>query len=197
MNYIEQLNELIKKNKGILLTSDVTAAGIPRVYLAQLVNSGKLERIARGIYATKDALIDSMHLLQVKYPSVIFSHTTALFLHELTDRDPLQYEVTVPTGYNATNIKNSGVKVYFIKKKYYALGKTRAQTSFGRTINTYNMERTICDILRNRNEIDVAIVSDALKRYVKQKNKNLHQLMEYAENLRVAKILRNYMEVLL
>jgi hypothetical protein len=59
------------------------------------------------------------------------------------------------------------------------------------------MERTICDILRNRNQIDIAIVTDAIKRYVKRKDKNLPQLMRYAELFKVTKLLTRYMEVLL
>jgi hypothetical protein len=109
----------------------------------------------------------------------------------------LQYAVTVPAGYNAKNIKDSGVKVYSIKKELYELGLCSAKTPFGRDIKTYDMERTMCDILRSRNQMDIAALPDALKRYTKRKDKNLSQLMRYAESFKVSKILRNYMEVLL
>jgi len=59
------------------------------------------------------------------------------------------------------------------------------------------MERTICDIIRNRNGLDIEIVTNAMKRYTKRRDKNLPQLMRYAEIFRVSKILRSYMEVLL
>ena len=45
--------------------------------------------------------------------------------------------------------------------------------------------------------MDIAIVTDAIKRYAKRRDKNLPQLMRYAESFRVAKLLRSYMEVLL
>jgi predicted transcriptional regulator of viral defense system len=138
-----------------------------------------------------------MYRLQAKYTSAIFSHDSALFLHDLTDRDPLQYSVTVPAGYNSQNIKDIGVKVFSVKKKLYDLGLTISKTMFGREIKCYNMERTICDILRSRKQLDIAIVTDAIKRYSKRKDKNLPQLMRYAESFRVTKILRSYMEVLL
>ena len=32
----------------------------------------------------------------------LFSHETALFFHDLTDREPLAYSITVKTGYNPT-----------------------------------------------------------------------------------------------
>lgn len=197
MNYKAQLESLIEKNNGLILTKDVTAADIPRVYIGQLLELGILEKLERGIYITKDSFDDTMYRLQAKYPPVIFSHDTALFLYDLTDRDPLQYAVTVPAGYNAQNIKDSGVKVYSIKKELYELGLCYAKTPFGRNIKTYDMERTICDILRSRNQMDIAILTDALKCYAKRKDKNLPQLMRYAESFKVSKILRGYMEVLL
>lgn len=197
MNYIEKLVALINEHNGIILTKHVTEAGIPRTYISELVKNGTLERLERGIYITKDSYDDEMYRLQAKYASAIFSHDSALFLHDLTDRDPLQHSVTVPAGYNSGNIQAIGVKVFSIKKELYDLGLTTGRTMFDREIKCYNMERTICDIIRSRNQMDIAIVTDAIKRYSKRKDKNLPQLMRYAERFGVTKLLRNYMEVLL
>ena len=58
-------------------------------------------------------------------------------------------------------------------------------------------ERTICDMIRNRSQIEIQVFQDALKQYVKRKNKNLHLLMDYAKKLRVNNVLSKYLEVLL
>ena len=197
MNYTEKLIALINEHNGIIFTKHVTEEGIPRTYISELVKNGVLERLERGVYITKDSFDDEMYRLQAKYAYAIFSHDSALFLHDLTDRDPIQYSVTVPAGYNSANIQTSGVKVFSIKKELYELGSNTGRTVFGREIKCYDMERTICDIIRSRNQMDIAIVTDAIKRYVKRKDKNLPQLMRYAESFRVTKLLRSYMEVLL
>jgi len=197
VKHIEKLRALINEHNGIILTKYVTEAGIPRTYIGELMKDGILERLEQGVYITKDSFDDEMYRLQAKYPLVIFSHDSALYLHDLSDRDPLQYSVTVPTRYNAQNIKNIGVKVFSVKKELYNLGLSISKTMFDREVKCYNMERTICDILRSRNQMDIAIVTDAIKRYSKRKDKNLPQLMRYAENFRVTKLLRSYMEVLL
>lgn len=197
MKYNEKLQSLIEDKKGLILTKNASDIGIPRTYLAEFAKKGYLEKLERGVYITKDAFDDAMYRIQAKYPLLIFSHDTALFLHGLTDRDPLQYDGTVPAGYNATNIKKSGAQVYSIKKELYEMGLMTAKTPFGREIKTYDMERTICDILRSRSQIDIAVLTDALKMYAKKPDKNLPKLMRYAEKLKVTNLLRVYMEVLL
>jgi len=65
------------------------------------------------------------------------------------------------------NYNIGGITVFSIKKELYYLGLSTFTTPFGRKIKVYNMERAICDMLRNRNQMDIAILTDALKRYVK------------------------------
>ncbi|WP_240373954.1 type IV toxin-antitoxin system AbiEi family antitoxin domain-containing protein [Bacillus piscicola] len=197
MSYREQLENLIADNNGIVITHEVENRGIPRHYLTLLLREGKLERVSRGIYVTPDAFEDEMYMLQMTKPKVVFSHETALFLHDLTDRDPLEWSVTVPSGYNATNLRDEGIQVYTVKRSLHVMGTTDLETLFGRKVTAYNKERTICDIVRNRNNMDVAILHEALKRYLGSKDKNVSLLMKYAKELRVQNILRNYMEILL
>lgn len=70
-------------------------------------------------------------------------------------------------------------------------------TPFGRPVRTYNVERTLCDMVRSRNRMDGALLPDALKWYVSRKNKNIPLLMRYAEIFQIEKFLRLYLEVLL
>ena len=71
------------------------------------------------------------------------------------------------------------------------------KTSFGNDVPVYDMERTICDIIRSRNHIEIQTFQEALKGYARRRDKNLRTLMHYAELFRVEKILRKYLEVLL
>ena len=179
----------------MLLTKDIIEAGISKQLLSKYVKKGYIERVAQGVYLSKDAFEDAMYVLQARSKKAIFSHETALYLHDLTDRDPLQYTVTLPSGYNASNFKNDGIYVYFIKKDLLNLGVEYGKTPFGRNIRVYNKERTICDIVRNRNVIDSAIINEGIRRYLSEKEKDIPKLLQYAEKFRVEKIIRQYVEV--
>ena len=197
MTGTERLEALLKSSKGVLTAKLAEAHGVHREYLSEFVRQGKLERIVHGIYITPEVWEDKMLILQLRKSRMVYSHETALFLHDLTDRDPVAYSVTVPTGYNTSNLNQEGLIVHTVKKELFDLGICTMQTAFGNDIKAYNMERTVCDILRDRNNQDIAIVSEAIKRYVRKPDKDLNNLMKYAALLRIEKILRNYLEVLL
>ena len=197
MDYHKLLETLLREKEGMLLTKDIIEAGISKQLLSKYVKKGYIERVAQGVYLSKDAFEDAMYVLQARSKKAIFSHETALYLHDLTDRDPLQYTVTLPSGYNASNFKNDGIYVYFIKNGLLNLGVEYGKTPFGRNIRVYNKERTICDIVRNRNVIDSAIINEGIRRYLSEKEKDIPKLLQYAEKFRVEKIIRQYVEVLI
>ena len=197
MNQYKQLDHLLESQNGLLRTEQAMSAGITKPVFYNYVHSKELERVAHGIYLSKDAWVDSMYLLHLRFSHAVFSHETALFFHDLTDREPLQYTVTVKTGYNPTYLKEEGVQVFTIKVELHEVGLTTLQTPFGHDVPVYDMERTICDLLRSRSRIEKQAIRDALRIYASRRNKNLRTLMRYAELFRVEKILRPYLEVLL
>ena len=192
-----ELQSVLNQNGGILTTAQANEVGVSNERLRLLVHSGDLERVTTGIYVLPDEFTDKMFIVQLRRPKIIYSHETALFLHELTDRDPINYMVTVPTGYNPTRLREDGFTVFTIKRELHEIGVTKLTTMFGNSVTVYDLERTICDCLRSRNNLDIAVVTDAIKRYAKRKDKNLNKLMQMAETFKVTKLLRGYMEVLL
>jgi predicted transcriptional regulator of viral defense system len=197
MSVPNELQAVLIRNGGIITTAQANEVGISNERLRLLVKSGDLERASFGVYTLPDEFADKMYIAQLRRSKIIYSHETALFLHGLTDRDPISYTVTVPTGYSATRLRNDGFIVFTIKRELHEIGVTKKATIFGNTVKVYNMERTICDCLRSRNRLDISVITDAIKRYVRRKDKNLNKLMQMAEIFKVTKLLRNYTEVLL
>jgi predicted transcriptional regulator of viral defense system len=194
---LEIIRSILRSQNGRLLTSDLVPYGIPRTYLSIMEKNGEIQRISRGVYSIANVLFDEMVTLQARYKVAIFSHETALYLFGLTDRTPLFYSVTVPAGYNATSLKASGTKVYFVNRDLYQLGLTITKSPHENNVKTFNLERTICDVLRSRNQIDIQFITVALKRYVSKGEKNIDLLYSYARQFRIQKIVREYIEVLL
>ena len=77
------------------------------------------------------------------------------------------------------------------------LGIVTMNTPFGNPVPVYDIERTVCDVVRSRSGIEMQTFQDALKQYAKRKDKDLRRLMRYAQMFHVEKLLRPYLEVLL
>lgn len=194
MNYREELEKLIIEKEGIMLTKEVEEHNIPRQYLSIFVKENKLERISQGVYIEPNEFPDEMYILQSRNSKIIYSHETSLYLHDLTDRDPIELSVTVPYGYNNSKLREKG-NIYTVKKELHQMGTMGCTSLYGRDIKIYDRERTICDIVRNRNNMDIAVLNEGIRRYLNSKNKNIPLLLKYAKKLNVEKIIRNYVEL--
>ena len=119
------------------------------------------------------------------------------FFHDLTDREPSKYSITVKNGDNPVGLKADGIKVYTITKELHDLGVIMMKTPFVHSVPVYDAERTVCDIIRSRSGIEMQTLQDALKQYAARKDKDLRRLMRYAQIFHVERMLRQYMDVLL
>ncbi len=194
---LERIRIILESQHGIILTSDLAKFDIPRTYLSVLARNGEIERVSRGLYRVVNYVEDELFSFQARYKSSIYSHETALYLHDLTDRAPLTYSISVPVGYHSISLKESRHKIFYVNRKLFNLGVISMKSPHENEIRSTNLERTICDILRSRNQIDVQFINESLKRYVGKKERNIDLLYNYARQFRIQKIVRGTIEVLL
>ena len=191
------LLKTIQQNNNTITTSEVMKLGFSRAMLSKYVKEGLLERSRQGVYILPDSVHDDMYTMMLRSEKIIFSHETALFLNGLSERTPFEHSVTIPSNVVLSDVLREECNCYYIKPELFELGMVRKKTTFGNEVRCYDAERTICDLLRSRNRLDEETVISAIKNYAVFGNKDLNRLSAYAEKLRVAKILKQYMEVLL
>lgn len=194
MDKISILKKYIEKNNGILLTSDLKKLDIHRQYIKTLLEENYIERIEKGVYAKKGKILNDFFLIQQRYKTGIFSHNTALYFYNLTDRTPLRYDLTFKSS---VRVNEELISSHYIDNSKYDIGIIKMELSDKTSIYIYELERTIIDILRDRNKIDLQIFNQALNGYVKRKDKNLIKLSKYARVFKVENVLKKYMEVLM
>lgn len=193
----EKIKKLLESSPdGTITAKQVTAAGLHRSILQELVENGDLYRFARGLYVRTSVWEDDFYLLQRKYGRGIYSHDTALYLLGYSDRTPVQYTMTFPKGYNSPSLKQESITIKRVVPENYSFGIIELPSPCGNPIRVYDLERTLCDILRGSGS-DIQIVGVAMKKYAASKGKDIHRLMQYADQLRVKSKVLHYMEVLL
>ena len=197
MTRFDVLDKLVEAGNGYLCTSQVVENGISKPTLAEFVRVRNMGRVAQGVYLAENAWPDELYLLSLSNSQVVFSHETALFLHGLMEREPKFTSVTVKAGYNASHLRKKGIRVYQVKPDLALLGVMDVQTTFGNMVRAYDMERTICDILRYKESLDVQVFQYAMKEYMASDRKNLNHLMAYAKRFQIESVVRTYTEVML
>ncbi len=193
MNYEKRILSLFKN--GYLTAKEVTKNGIPRFYLTKLLKENKIERISRGIYIKKDEIPDEFIILQSKSKNSVYSHETALYLHGFSERIPINYDLTVNSGYNGSLQKMPNVNLFYTKKELVNLGIIDYKLSSGNFIKVYNLEKTICDIIKHKKKIDAEIYNKAIRKYFYSKNKNTIKLYDYAKKMHIYDKVRAIFEI--
>lgn len=197
MDNFEKILKIMKNNGGYITTRELGENNINRYFLTKMIERKQIIRISRGYYGLVDYSADEYYKIISMSEKAVFSMNTALYLHNLSDRTPLIFDITVPYYYGGSLRKNKKVNLYFVKNSVLDLGKIEITSPYGMKIKVYDKERTICDIVKNRKNMDMEIFSKAIKIYIKSNNKNLNKLMKYAKELKIEKKMKEYMEVIL
>lgn len=187
----------IKENNGQITVDDARKLGVDPHLLVDLNNRGQLERVDRGVYVDPAVFEDDMYILQYRFRRGIFFKDSALFLHHMIDRTPDRYQMNFPLGYNAPAIKQYPVQVYRQNVERYSLGVEEVLTPGQHKVRVYNIERTLCDILRTRDASDAKTIRQAMISYAQRQQKDIGRLIQYADLFKVREKINTYMEVLL
>ena len=194
MEYENKILNLFKN--GYLTTKDVTENNIPRTYLTKLIKENKIERVSRGVYIKKNVLVDEFVVLQSKSKYAIYSNATALYLHGFSNRIPIKYDITIKSGYKGSLQKEKNVNLFYTKRELLDLGVINYKLDSGNIIKVYDLDKTICDIIKNKKKIDAEIFNKAIREYFYSKKKNTLKLYEYAKKMNIYNKVRDTFEVL-
>ncbi len=193
---INKVLEIMKVNKGIITSSQIENCGIPRIYLSKMVEKNIIQRIDRGIYATNDYKYDEYHLFQLKYPKTVFSYNTALYFYGMTERTPIKMDISISKNYNPHRFKEL-VNVYRINDELFELGIINKTSPQGMNVRVYNLERTICDIIKDKDSMDIEIRNKAIKKAIKSKEFNASKMFDYAKKMNIYNKVKDYMEAII
>lgn len=190
------LQKTLHENKAINL-KQAEQLGISKMTLSNYHRAGLLDKFSHGIYYLADDVVDDCYALTLVSSKFVFSHETALFLNGLSERTPFAHTVTFASNSSIPKTIKEQCQNFYVKPELFALGICERQTTFGNTVRCYDVERTICDLLRSRNKLDEETVISGVKNCLLRYKVDYNKLAHFAEAFRVLPILKNYTEVLL
>lgn len=191
--------KIIIENEGGLVSGKVLKeAGIQRIAIYSLLDEGFLTKESHGKYGLSDNTPDEYKVIQSRSGKLIFSHATSLYLHGMSDRVPHTLDITVPQGDNISRIKKTypNIRFHYSKKEQWDLGIQDIITPQGYKVKAYDLERCICDLIRDKDSVDTQVYTQAIREYFSGKKCNTRKIIKYSKVFNVEEKVRNYMEVL-
>ena len=194
----EKILDIFRKQSGYARTRDIQNRSIHNKYLRELQDDGTIIKIKNGLYSLPETnQYNSLKEAQLAIPEGIICLGTALSHYELTTWDPPEIHIAIRREQRIKLPEYPPVKLFYFSGEFYKTGITTTELESGETVQIYDREKTICDVIRFRNKIGIDIIKEALGEYIKSRNKNLNKLNAYAKDLKISSVLRQYLEVLL
>ena len=197
MNNADKIEKAFEE-QGYITATNIRTAGIASWFLTDFVRKNGLMKVAKGFYASSNWPVDPFLVFQYKYKKFVFSHSSAAYLHHLADNLPWILEVSGPKNYRPVSPKEAEFVLHTVTAKgIYELGIAEMATPFGNKVLAYDLERTVCDLIKEGDKADKELYVKTLKAYLHHPKKKLSRLMEYAKKMRIGSKVRIIMEVLL
>ena len=145
-----------------------------------------------------------MQIISSLFPEAIIYLESALLLHEYTERIPNEWKIAVgrKMDRNKYDIDYPKIKAHFVEESILEIGVMEIETypdeeGHDTKIITrvYDKDKTICDVIKHRNKIDKEVFNSAIRKYVKDSNKNLNNLYKYARELDILGLIETYVGV--
>ena len=156
-----KLINFLNQNNGYIKTRDFEKLGISRPSIQRYIDKKIIRKVSRGLYIDNTLIEDEFYILQQKFSNIVFSYNTACYLLNLSDRAPYKIDVTT---LNHNNICED-LQIHYVTKDKFDIGIIKIESPYGNPIKIYNAERCICDLLRNKNEVDIELYNKIINNY--------------------------------
>jgi predicted transcriptional regulator of viral defense system len=182
----------------LLRARDVTQYGLPTIALTRLVQAGKLERVARGLYGLPGAKTSehrSLAEVSVRVPKGIVCLLSALRVHEIGTQAPFEVWIAIPQHMVTPRLDQPAIRVVRMSEATLAEGVEHLNID-GVRVPVFNAARTVVDCFRFRNKIGLDVALEALREGWRERKFTMDDLWHHAQSGRVANVMRPYVEAI-
>lgn len=197
MKRADEYKKIFERYGGMMRTKDLQKEKIQYRTLQRLIDQEVVEKVRYGYYQwiNPEDFSEVGTVIRL-FPDAVFCMETALRYYEYSDRTPAEWHLAVSkdSGKSRFKIDYPFVKPHYMEPSWLEVGLTSG-TMDGHKVRIYDKDRVICDCLRYRNKMDKEIFNKAVQRYIADPEKSIPHLLEYAEVLRVKKIVKELIGV--
>lgn len=174
---------------GVIKLSDFTSKGYHNTILDKLIKLGYVGKIKTGYYEWIDDMpVSEAAIINKLFPEGVVCLESALFIYGYSDRVPNAWNVAVSKNNSKSKYKIDYpiMQFYFLIDTYIELGRSTVEYE-GHIISIFDRDRTICDVIRYEKKMDKEVFNKAIFAYVKDPEKRIHKLIDYAKAMNIMK----------
>ncbi|MHA6260027.1 type IV toxin-antitoxin system AbiEi family antitoxin domain-containing protein [Sporosarcina sp. CAU 1771] len=196
----DRLDKVFRRQNGYATTNDLVESGITPYYINKFVKEDYIERVKKGLYRHSDSkLLPEEQIIEVSrlIPHGVICLLSAAAYHELSTINPWEYHIAIERSQKKPPLPSyPPIQVYYFNKIAFE-NNIEEKNVDGYLTKIYNIEKTVCDLIRYEDTIGRDIMLECIKTYMKLPTRNLNKLIKIATEQKVDKKLVNFIEVLL
>jgi predicted transcriptional regulator of viral defense system len=186
------------QRQGLLRAADIRAQGWSPQLLIKLHRTGKLERVARGLYclATTEST-EHQVLMEVckRVPKAVICLLSALQFQDIGTQQPHEVWIALPEATQTPRLDYPPLRVARLRGDAYSSG-IETTTTNGNTLRVYNVAKTVTDCFKFRHKIGLDVALQALKEAWRARKLSMDEVTRFARINRVEKVMQPYLESL-
>lgn len=173
---------------GIAKKEQLSALGIDYRRILDFVESGEIIRIKNGYYTDRIDRFTEEELIARLFPDALLCMESALYAYGYISQKPFGWRLAVDKNTSKSRFQMDYPKVipYYTEEDALLIGAS-TRTLGGSTFRIYEKERVICDCLKYESKMERATFQEAMQAFIRDEDKDISLLMEYAHKRRVVK----------
>ena len=185
---LKDVYQCIDDNGGIAKKEQLAALGIDYRRILDFVENKELIRIKNGYYTYGIERFSEEALVSKLFPDGVLCMESALYAYGYISRKPFGFHVAVDKNTSKSRFKLDYPKVipYYTEPEVLKIGVTTIQYEENE-FQIYDKDRLICDCLKYESKMNREDFKEALQSYIKDEDKDISALMEYARERKVVK----------
>lgn len=193
---LQKIKEEIEKQGGIAKKEQLSALGIDYRKILQLVEQGDIIRIKNGYYTDSIDRFTEEELIARLFPDALLCMESALYVYGYIEQKPYAWRLAVDKNTSKSRFQMDYPKVipYYTEPEVLTLGASRI-TWQGSEFAIYDKERVICDCLKYESKMERDTFRGAIQAYIRDADKDVSLLLEYARERKVLKKVQNLIGV--
>lgn len=194
----ERARAVFRQSGGVLRTGQALRAGIHPRDLYALRDAGVLEVVSRGVFrlAELPSLAEpDLVAVAARVPKAVIAGVSALHFHGLTTQIPHAVSIALPKGTSRPRLDWPPLRVHWFSGAFYTEG-IETHASDGVSLKIYGAARSVVDCFRLRGRLGIDVAVEALRTGLEERTFTPAQILRFAGRLRVAGVVRPYLEAL-